>query len=76
MPLDANQVNTLIYCMGDEADDVLRGLRIMDKQKLVYNSRAKFNTRVQEPTEPADSFITCLPLCPNLSIIGLKIQKN
>uniref|UniRef100_A0A3B1JJM9 Uncharacterized protein n=1 Tax=Astyanax mexicanus TaxID=7994 RepID=A0A3B1JJM9_ASTMX len=68
----------LIYCMGDEADDVLRGLRITDEQKLVYSSvkdgftnffvpkknviyqRAKFNTRVQGPTEPADSFITAL----------------
>ncbi|KAL7859464.1 hypothetical protein SRHO_G00146110 [Serrasalmus rhombeus] len=75
---EANQVNTLIYCMGDEADDVLRGLRITDEQKLVYSSvkdgftnffvpkknviyqRAKFNMRVQEPTESADSFITAL----------------
>lgn len=23
---EENQVNTLIYCMGDEADDILRGL--------------------------------------------------
>ena len=25
---EENQVNTLIYCMGDEADDVLRGLKL------------------------------------------------
>lgn len=34
----ANQVNTLIYCMGDEADDVLKGLRLTDEQRLVYNT--------------------------------------
>lgn len=34
---DANQVNTLIYCMGDEADDVLRGLTLTPEQKLIYS---------------------------------------
>ena len=75
---DANQVNTLIYCMGDEADDVLKGLTLTAEQKLIYSSvrdgftnffvpkknviyqRAKFNQRVQGPSESADSFITAL----------------
>ncbi|ROI15591.1 hypothetical protein DPX16_2538 [Anabarilius grahami] len=35
---DANQVNTLIYCMGDEADDVLKGLTLTAEQKLIYSS--------------------------------------
>lgn len=68
----ANQVNTLIYCMGDEADDVLKGLRITDEQRLEYNSvkdgftnffiyqQAKFNMQAQGPTESADLFITAL----------------
>lgn len=30
---DANQVNTLIYCMGDEADDILRGLELTEDQR-------------------------------------------
>ena len=34
---EANQVNTLIYCMGDEADDVLRGLSITDLEREQYD---------------------------------------
>ena len=33
---DDNQVNTLIYCMGDEADDVLRGLKLSDEDLRSY----------------------------------------
>lgn len=33
---DANQVNTLIYCMGDEADDILRGLDLTEVQRQQY----------------------------------------
>lgn len=36
--LRANQVNTLIYCMGDKVDDVLEGLTITAEQKLVYDT--------------------------------------
>lgn len=32
-----NQVNTLIYCMGDEADDVLRGLKLNDVDQRQYD---------------------------------------
>ena len=31
---DDIQVNTMIYCMGDEADDVLRGLKLSDEAQL------------------------------------------
>lgn len=33
---EENQVNTLIYCMGDEADDVLRGLKLSDADQRDY----------------------------------------
>ena len=33
---EANQVNTLIYCMGDEADDILRGHDLSDAQRQQY----------------------------------------
>ncbi|KAK7878780.1 hypothetical protein WMY93_030940 [Mugilogobius chulae] len=35
---DANQVNTLVYCMGDEADDVLRGLELTSEQRQQYDA--------------------------------------
>lgn len=38
MTWQANQVNTFIYGMGDEADDVLRGLRLTDDERLIYSS--------------------------------------
>ena len=43
---DENQVNTLIYCMGDEADDILLGLK--DEEMLLtyesYLHRQGFDT--------------------------------
>lgn len=33
---EESQVNTLIYCMGDEADDVLRGLKLSDADLRNY----------------------------------------
>lgn len=33
---EENQVNTLIYCMGDEADDILRGLTLTAAQRDTY----------------------------------------
>ena len=30
------QVNTLIYTMGDEADDILRSFQLMDEDKKAY----------------------------------------
>ncbi len=35
---DENQVNTFIYCMGDEADDILRGLPLADADKTKYSA--------------------------------------
>lgn len=76
--LHANKVNTLVYCMGDEADNVLRGLELTTMQRQQYDTvkiafdrhffprknviykRAKFNKRVQQSSEPVDSFITTL----------------
>lgn len=75
---EANQVNTLVYCMGDEADDVLRGLVLTNEQRQQYDAvktgfdkyfvpkknviyeRAKFNKRVQQPSETVDAFLTSL----------------
>ena len=34
---EETQVNTLIYCMGDEADDVLRGLKLSDADTKMYD---------------------------------------
>ena len=34
---EVNQVNTLIYCMGDDADDVLRGLKLSATDQHVYS---------------------------------------
>ena len=34
---EENQVNTLIYCMGDEADDVLKGLKLSDAEMKMYD---------------------------------------
>ncbi len=33
---EENQVNTLIYCMGDEADDILRGLTLPAAERDTY----------------------------------------
>ncbi|KAL7865994.1 hypothetical protein SRHO_G00112410 [Serrasalmus rhombeus] len=33
---EENQVNTLIYCMGDEADDILRGLTLTAAERGTY----------------------------------------
>ncbi|CAJ1081269.1 unnamed protein product [Xyrichtys novacula] len=35
---EANQVNMLVYCMGDEADDVLRGLDLTPEQRQRYEA--------------------------------------
>lgn len=38
---DANQVNTLIYCMGDEADDILRGQDLSDAETPLLRTCSK-----------------------------------
>ncbi len=35
---DANQVNTLVYCIRDEADDVLRKLDLTREQREQYEA--------------------------------------
>ena len=70
-----NQVNTLVYHMGDAADDILEsfGLKpeehvtvreklesyVMKKKNTIYE-RAKFNSRMQEEGEPVEVFIMAL----------------
>ena len=69
------QVNTLLYSMGDEADDILRSFTLsaddMKKYDIVKDKfdhyfvkkifeRAKFNMRKQEEGESVDSFVTAL----------------
>ena len=34
----AQQVNTLLYCLGEEADDVLSSTNITDAERLVYDT--------------------------------------
>ena len=41
---EENQVNTLVYCMGDEAEDVLKGLTLTtDERKMYTDVRAGFD---------------------------------
>lgn len=61
----AIQVNTIIYCMGYDADNMLRGQPLSDVQqqkKITYN-RARFNQRVRQPNESSDNFITLTEKC-------------
>ena len=48
---DANQVNTLVYCMGDEADDLLRGLDLTREQCERYESVKQIFNRYFVPKE-------------------------
>jgi len=69
----SNQVNTLLYCMGDKADDILCSLNGGRKETVKTKLEgyfvkcrnpifecAKFNQRQQERGESVDSFITAL----------------
>ena len=71
---DEMQVNTLIYTMGDRADDILRSLTLtvedrkkydkvnehfVGKRNVIYE-RVRFNMRRQEEGESVDMFITAL----------------
>ena len=71
---EANQVNALIYTMGDTADDILSSLGLTDEEKGKYDivkakfqayfvknvERAKFNGRCQQEGETVDQFVTVL----------------
>ena len=35
---DPQQINTLIYCMGDAADDILTSLNLTDDKRKVYDT--------------------------------------
>ena len=40
---EVHQVNTLVYCMGDAADDILCALGLSDEEKKVYKTvKGKF----------------------------------
>ena len=69
------QVHTMIYTMGDEADDILGSFQLTEQQKKDFSAvkashfvkrenviykRAKFNQRRQEEGETVDSFITAM----------------
>ncbi|KAJ8366289.1 hypothetical protein AAFF_G00363120 [Aldrovandia affinis] len=65
---DENQVNGLIYTMGEEAEDILVSLHLSLEEanahfiarRNVIFERAKFNQRQQETGKSADCFITAL----------------
>ena len=41
---EENQVNTLVYCMGDEAEDVIKGLTLTaDERKMYTDVKAGFD---------------------------------
>ena len=64
---EETQVNTLIYCMGDKADDILWSLQLSAEDEknfrekfnchFIIYERAKFNSR---PDEPVETFVTAL----------------
>ena len=72
----SDQVNTLIYSMGDQAEDILFSFRLSEEEAKTYSTvvekfqnyfvrqkhyeRPKFNQRIQESGETVDSFITDL----------------
>lgn len=73
---EETQINTLIYSMGDQADDVLRSFQLSDEEARSYTEgkydshfikkrnvifeRARFNMRRQQEGEPVDAFIMSL----------------
>ena len=85
---EESQVNTLIYSIGDEADDILQSFDLNDADRKKYKSvkdkfeehfvikrnvifeRARFNMRVQEEGESADSFITDLYTLAKFCVFG------
>jgi hypothetical protein len=51
------QVNSLIYSMGTEADDIFASFELNDENKKKY---AKLNKRKQEDSENVENFVTSL----------------
>ena len=52
--LDQEQIDTLIYCMGDEAEDLLNSLKLTDEQKKKYELTKK---RLDEHFSPQKNAI-------------------
>lgn len=47
-----SQVNTLVYCMGDEADDILSSLGLSDDEKKSYDTvKAKLEGHFVRPAK-------------------------
>ena len=67
---EPNQVNTLIYSMGDQAEDILLSFRLTEEEAKKYSTvvekfqqyyeRSKFNQQIQQLDETVDSFVTNL----------------
>ena len=44
---ETDQVNTLVYSVGDEADDILQSLSLNDEDSATFNGvKAKFDARI------------------------------
>ena len=72
---ETRQISTLLYCLGEEGDDVLSSANIMEEQLKKYDNvmakfdehfkvrifeRAKFNKRVQLNGESSEQYITAV----------------
>ena len=72
---EESQINTLIYAMGSKADDIFQSFNLSIEDQEKYDTVVtrfqdhfithrniifKFNSRIQEEGESADSFITSL----------------
>lgn len=75
---ETTQVNTFLYAMGKEAEDILPSLKLAGIEMANYAAvkrkfkrhfipcmniiyeRARFNWRVQQPSESVEAFITDL----------------
>ena len=87
---DEKQTSTLLYCMGEDAEETLLSTKILeaDRKKVIGKfdafyqvrknvifERARFNRRCQEPEESVEQFITSLyDLAENCSYGDLKDQ--
>ena len=85
---EQRQVNTLLYCLGDDAEDVLRSTNISEDEystvlekfdqffqvrKNVIIERARFNSRSQQDSETAEQYIAALyHLVESCNYAGLK----
>ena len=88
---ESSQVHTLVYCTGDEADDILSSFGLSDADCKKYqtalskfkgyfvkrkNVRARFNRRKQEEGEPVDNFIMDLYTITTYFITTITISES